>query len=87
MIRIIDGKKYDTETATLIGRDNDIRPMQELYMTPNGAYFVRWLASEEGEREVWYECDQEEAAFEFQSWGCDGSQFAHFFPGIAVEDA
>ena len=46
MKKIIDGKRYDTETASLIGdwefsELNDSHHVYEaLYRTPNGAYFL-----------------------------------------------
>jgi hypothetical protein len=56
MQRVIDGKRYDTETATLIGEDafgnrGDFHAWEEsLYRTPKGHFF---LAGSGGARSSW----------------------------------
>jgi len=59
MQQIIDGKRYNTETATLLAGDDfwdghnfERRGRQTfLFRTPNGAYFVQHLTQWQGEKD------------------------------------
>ena len=67
--RIVNGKKYAVETATLIADDeywdghNHERSGRNtfLYRTPNGAYFTVNMTMWQGERDTLIPVDQEEA--------------------------
>jgi len=94
--RIVDRKKYDTATATLIAHDaywdghNFERSGRNtfLYRTPNGNYFEVTLSKWQGERDALTPVNLEEAIELY-----DGSLTEHevsyqdAFPGVKVEEA
>ena len=51
--RIIDGKTYNTETATLLGANEDGNITETLFKTRHGAYFLHvWIDSEPDEKVI-----------------------------------
>lgn len=96
MTKIVNRKKYDTETATLIasneywdgsnwergGRN------QFLYRTPKGAYFTVNLTQWQGERNTLTPVSLEEAISLFEGPLTEHEvKYAEAFPGVKVEDA
>lgn len=96
MSRIIDRKKYDTETATLIASDeywdgsNFERSGRNcfLYRTPKGNYFTVNLTQWQGERATLEPITQEEAIRLYENELTDYEvTYSEAFPGVTVEDA
>lgn len=95
MIRIIDRKRYNTSTATLIADDVywDGHNMERggtnrfLYRTPKGAFFVVTLTQWQGSRDTLRPISQDEA---INLW--EGSlsehhlEFEEAFPTVTVEE-
>ena len=93
---IINRKKYNTETATLIADDeywdgsNFERNGRNcfLYRTPNGAYFTVNLTQWQGERNTLTPVTQEEAIDLFEDTLIEHAvNYAEAFPGVEVKDA
>ena len=93
---IINRKKYNTETATLIADDeywdgsNFERNGRNcfLYRTPNGAYFTVDLTQWQGERNTLTPVTQEEAIDLFEDTLIEHAvNYAEAFPGVEVKDA
>lgn len=96
MTRIIDRKKYSTESATLIASDeywdgsNFERSGRNcfLYRTPNGAYFTVNLTQWQGERDMLTPVTQEEAIELFEGQLTEHQvKYAEAFPDVKVEEA
>jgi hypothetical protein len=96
MIRIVNRKRYNTETATLIASDaywdghNFERHGRNsfLYHTPNGAYFSVNLTMWQGEQDSLAPLTQEEA-LELYEGPLSEHEVTHkiAFPDVVVEDA
>ena len=94
--RILDGKRYSTDTATLLAGDdywdgsNYSRRGRNtfLYRTPKGNYFTVVLTQWEGERDELSPVSLEEAVELYEE--CLLEQrvpYAEAFPEVTVEDA
>jgi hypothetical protein len=93
---IIERKKYDVQTATLIASDafwdghNWERSgrNQFLYRTPNGAYFTISLTQWQGERDSLIPVSQDEAINLYETDLTEHEVvYAEAFPGVEVKDA
>ena len=96
MTKVIGGKRYSTDTATLIASDAywDGRNMERhgrntfLYRTPRGSYFKVVQTQWQGEQDELIPIDQDEARELYE-----GPLTEHYleyeaaFPGVKVEDA
>lgn len=98
MTQIIDRKRYNTETATLLsGNDwwdgnNYERSGRNtfLYRTPKGAYFVAELTRWQGEADGLRVVDRDEAIEMFEEHAARDQnrvEFEEAFPGVEVEEA
>jgi hypothetical protein len=95
MIQIIGGKRYNTETATLIaGNDywdghNFERSGRQafLYRTPKGNYFASYLTCWQGELDRLEPLAKDEAVTMFEQLPEKRVDFEEAFPGIEIEDA
>lgn len=96
MTRIVNSKKYDTATATLIAGDdywdgnNFERHGRQtfLYRTPKGAYFLVNLTCWQGEQDTLLPISMEEAIDLFEeSLTEQRVTYAEAFPAVKVEDA
>jgi hypothetical protein len=98
MKQIINGKLYNTETATLLSGDDwwDGNNFERsctntfLYRTKKGAYFTQNLSQWQGSCEMLEAISQEEAIelFEYHSaHGENRVEFEEAFPGVEVEEA
>ena len=96
MTRIVERKKYSTETATLIASDeywdgsNWERSGRNtfLYRTPGGEYFTVNLTQWQGERNTLTPITQDEAIDLFEnSLSEHHVKYAEAFPGVEVKDA
>jgi hypothetical protein len=101
--RIVDRKRYDVSTATLIAGDDywDGHNFERsgrntfLYRTPLGNYFVVYLTCWQGERDTLEPVNQGDAilAYEGNEMSEIGSlsehyvEYAEAFPGVTVEEA
>jgi hypothetical protein len=94
--RIIDRKKYSTETATLIADDVywDGHNMERhgrntfLYRTPNGAFFTVTLTEWQGEKDSLTPVTQGEAIELYEgSLSEHHVEYSEAFPDVKVEDA
>ena len=93
---IIERKKYDVKTATLIA-DNVYWDGQNfersgrncfLYRTPNGNYFTVNLTQWQGERDTLEPISQEEAIELYERELSEHEiDYSTAFPGVKVEDA
>jgi hypothetical protein len=96
MTRIVERKKYDTNTAILLAGDDywDGHNWERhgrngwLYRTPNGAYFKVTRSMWQGEQDTLLPISQTEAIELFEN---DLSEqrvtYAEAFPGVKVEEA
>lgn len=93
---IIDRKKYDVKTATLLADDcywdghNFERSGRNcfLYRTPNGAYFTVNLTQWQGERDSLTPVTLEEAIDLYEGTLTEHAvNYAEAFPGVEVKDA
>ena len=92
---IIDRRRYDTDTATLLAGDdywdghNWERGGRQtfLYRTPKGAYFATYLTAWQGERDSLRPLDVDEAIALYESLPERRLEFEDAFPGVEVEDA
>ena len=96
MTRIIDRKKYSTETATLIASDeywdgsNFERSGRNcfLYRTPNDAYFTVNLTQWQGERDTLTPITQDEAIDLFENSLTEHEvKYSEAFPDVTVAEA
>jgi hypothetical protein len=95
MNEIVNGKRYRTETATLIASDaywdghNFERHGRNtfLFRTPRGSYFLQRQTCWEGERDSLEPLDRDEAVMMFESLAEKAVDFEDAFPGITIEDA
>jgi hypothetical protein len=94
--RIIDRKRYDVATATLIAHDaywdghNFERHGRNcfLYRTPRGGYFAVNLTQWQGERDTLTPLSQDEAIQLYENLNdADALPFEQAFPGVKVADA
>jgi len=94
--RIIERKKYDVKTATLIADDvywdgNNFERSgrnEFLYRTPNGAYFTVNLSQWQGERDSLIPITQAEAIDLFEGSLTEHYvKYAEAFPGVKVVEA
>jgi len=90
-----DGKRYRTETATLIASDaywdghNWERHGRNtfLFRTPKGGYFVQHQTCWQGELDTLEPLSQEEAIKMYEELPEHEVEFEEAFPGIEIEDA
>ena len=96
LMKIVDRKRYDTATATLIAHDaywdghNFERHGRNtfLYMTPKGSYFTVHLTQWQGERDTLNPVTQDEAIELYESSLIEHEvDYATAFPGVQVENA
>jgi len=95
MQAIINRRRYDTDTATLLAGDdywdghNWERGGRQtfLYRTPKGAYFAAHLTAWQGERDSLRPLDLEEALELYARLPEHRVDFADAFPGVEIEDA
>jgi hypothetical protein len=96
MNRIVDRKRYNTETATLLASDeywdgsNFERSGRNefLYRTPKGAYFTVNLTMWQGERDTLTPITQEEAIELFEGSLTEHNvTYREAFPGVEVAEA
>jgi len=93
---VIDGKRYNCATATLIAGDDwwDGRNYERhgtntfLFRTPKGAYFTCFLTQWQGERDRLNPVSQGDAIALYQDELTEHYEnFEDAFPGVVVEDA
>jgi hypothetical protein len=95
MNQVIGGKRYKTETATLLASDaywdghNWERSGRNtfLFRAPNGGYFAQYQTCWQGENDKLMPLDQAEAIQLFESLHEKEVDFEEAFPGVKVEDA
>jgi hypothetical protein len=95
MAEIIQGKRYSTETATLIAGDDywdghnfERRGRQQfLYRTPRGNYFVQNLTQWQGERNTLNPLSQDEALRMWEQLPERRIDFSEAFPGVEITEA
>jgi len=96
--RIIDGKRYSTETATMLASDcwwdgsNHERGGRNtfLYRTPKGAYFALHRSMWQGEHDTIEPLTQAEALKLYERMAdhdCDEVSVSVAFPDYPIEDA
>ena len=96
MQQVIDGKRYDTQTATLVARghyrvNKPFEPYDHhiaLYRTPTGRYFAIDAPGWQGGREILTPISEAEAV-ELYMYGLPEHlvEFEDAFPDVVVEDA
>jgi hypothetical protein len=95
-VRIIDRKRYDVETATLLASDDywDGHNFERhgrntfLYRTPRGNYFYVCLSQWQGEHDTLNPISQDEAIDLFERTLSEHAvTYAEAFPGVKVEEA
>lgn len=95
MNQVIGGKRYRTETATLIASDaywdghNFERRGRNtfLFKTPNGHYFAQLQTQWQGENDRLEPLDQSEAVSLYESLQEKEVDFADAFPGVEIAEA
>lgn len=98
MTRIVDGKRYSTETATLLASDaywdghNHERQGRNcyLYRTPRGAYFCLHLTMWQGESHSIEPVSEADARDLYEGMAAHGMAVVSFedaFPDFVIEDA
>jgi len=95
MSKVVRGKRYDTETATLLASDaywdghNWERHGRNtfLYRTPKGAYFAVYQTLWQGERDTLSPISQAEAMDLFEGMPEQVVTFEQAFPGVEVQAA
>ncbi|HHY39477.1 MAG TPA: hypothetical protein GX507_11235 [Clostridia bacterium] len=95
MNAVIGGKRYKTETATLLASDaywdghNWERHGRNtfLFKTPRGNYFVQHQTCWQGERDTLEPLSQEEAIRLYEDLPEKEVPFEEAFPNVRVEDA
>lgn len=95
MSAVINGKRYDTETATLLAGDDywDGHNYERrgtntfLYRTAKGAYFTVLLTQWQGQRDTLTPISQADAMELWEGLPEHRVEFAEAFPGVTVEEA
>lgn len=95
LTRVVDGKKYDTKTATLLaGNDwwdghNYERSGHDtyIYRTARGRYFALRLTQWQGERDVIEPLTEDQAAEWWESLTEHRVSWEEAFPGRVLEEA
>jgi hypothetical protein len=95
MAKVIGGKRYNTETATLIAHDafwdghNFERHGRNtfLYRTAKGAYFALHMTQWQGEFDSIEPLDRDEAVELFEGLQEHEVSWSEAFPGIEIVDA
>jgi len=96
MTRVVDGLRYDTETATLLAHDSywDGSNMERhgrntyLYRTPRGRYFAVYLTQWQGERDALEPLTVDEAVELYEGPLCEHVvEWAEAFPERELQDA
>lgn len=95
MMAVIDRKRYNTETATLLAGDdywdghNYERHGRQtfLYRTAKGAYFAVRLTQWQDEEDHIEPLTQDEAVGMFEGMREKRVEFEEAFPGVKVEEA
>jgi hypothetical protein len=95
MSEIIDRKRYDTDTATLIagndywdGNNFERHGRQTfLYRTPKGGYFLQHLTQWQGEQDRLEPITQDEAVSQWESLSERRVDFEEAFPGVKIIEA
>jgi hypothetical protein len=98
LTRVVDGKRYSTETATLLASDaywdghNHERHGRNcyLYRTPRGRYFCLHLTMWQGEHDRIEPVSEAEALELYESMAAHDMADVAFevaFPGVVIEDA
>lgn len=95
MTEIIGGKRYRTETSTLVASDcywdghNFERKGRNrfLFLTPNGRYFLQHLTQWQGELDRLESLDLEEALIVYEQLPEKCLEFERAFPGQPIEEA
>lgn len=95
-VRIVNRKRYDVSTATLLASDaywdghNFERHGRNrfLYRTPRGAYFLVTLTQWQGERDTLQPLPLEDALVMYEhDLPEHAEEYADAFPGVTVEEA
>ena len=94
-IEVIDHKRYNTETATLIAGDdywdghNFERSGRQtfLYRTPKGNYFATYQTCWQGELDRLVPMSQDVAVTLFEELEEKRLDFEDAFPGVKIEEA
>lgn len=95
MQKVIDGRRYDTETATLLAHDvywdghNFERDGRNtwLYRTPRGRYFVVTGTFWQGERDRLTPLSEEDAQAMYERLPEHEVDYGDALPNVTVEDA
>jgi hypothetical protein len=95
MVEVIGGKRYRTETATLIAHDaywdghNWERHGRNtfLFRTPRGNYFVQHQTCWQGERDRIEPLGRDEAIRLYEELPVKELGFEEAFPGVEVQEA
>lgn len=95
MVEVIGGKRYRTETATLIAHDaywdghNWERHGRNtfLFRTPRGNYFAQHQTCWQGERDRIEPLSRDEAIRLYEELPAKEVEFEEAFPGVEVEEA
>lgn len=92
---VINGKRYSTETATVLAHNcywdgnNFERNGRNIWLlrTPNGRYFLQRQSLWQGERDYIEPVSKEEAIEWFEAMPVQEVEFEEAFPDVAVEEA
>lgn len=95
MIKVIEGKRYNTDTATCIANDEfaDGNNRQNcgrntsLYRTKRGGYFVVHETCWQGEQTTLTPLSLSEAQHDYEHLRNEEVEFKDAFPTVEVEDA
>lgn len=95
MVRVIDGRRYNTGTATKLASDcywdghNFERNGTNSYLFrgKNGNYFIQYLTQWQGDQDHLVAISQEEAREYYESMREQYVDYEVAFPGVKVEDA
>lgn len=96
MTRIVNGKRYSTENATLLASDvywdghNHERSGRNrwLYRTPKGRYFLLIRSMWQDERDSLEPISETDARLLYEGSLCTHEvSYAEAFPGVEIEDA
>lgn len=93
--RVIDRKRYNVETATLLAGDDhwDGHNFERsgrntfLYRTPKGAYFTVALSLWQGERDGLIPLSVDDAISTYEAMTEHRVEYAEAFPGVEVAEA
>jgi len=95
-VKIVDKKRYDVRTATLVAHDaywdgyNFERRGRNtfLYRTPRGNFFTVNLSQWQGERDTLAPISQDEAIELYEGPLCEHAvPYAEAFPDVTIEEA